>query len=160
MRIHQTSSIQPSNTFFLTTSWELGTRSQTILELNATTYSVFNTDQSLPPPASVPSSLTANLAPFFSIAKTTVQNGGRGTGPKPLTPDGSAADPASIGVSVLIANWTGQDKGQVDYDAAARSQVEYLFTAVTKTSDGALSHRVDQLELWYVVPIFELGICV
>jgi len=48
------------------------------------------------------------------------------TGPQPLMPDGSAADPASLGVCVLIANWT--KAGDLDYAGAAKSQIDYLFT--------------------------------
>jgi len=62
-------------------------------------------------------------------------------------PDGSAADPASIGVCVLIANWT--KAGDLDYAGAAKSQIDYLFTMVPRTSDGAISHRLSQLQLWY-----------
>ncbi|KAF8152554.1 Six-hairpin glycosidase-like protein [Crassisporium funariophilum] len=142
-------------------SWELGTRSQAILELNASSYSVFSTN-SIPPPATVPSNLTAPLTPFFAIAKTTVSNRAKSndnfSGPQPLMADGSAADPASIGMSVLLANWTGQDGGDIDYAGAATDQLDYLFQKVPMTSDGAISHRVEQVQLWsdfvYMVPPF------
>lgn len=69
-------------------------------------------------------------------------------------PDGSAADPASNGITFLLANWTGYglpdsvDEG-VDYGLAAKSQLDYLYSDnVPKTSDGAMSHRNDQLQLW------------
>ena len=72
-----------------------------------------------------------------------------GTGQPLVTGDTSAGDPASIGTAVLIANWT--ELGGEDYAAAASGQVEYLFgPAVPKTSDGAISHRVSQLQLWWV----------
>ncbi|PPQ95428.1 hypothetical protein CVT26_008449 [Gymnopilus dilepis] len=145
-------------------SWELGTRAQTILELNATEYSVFSSTP-LPPPSSIPSSLSSSggLAPFFSIAHDVVVNRTKAnngtTGPQPLiSGDGAAADPASIGVCVLIANWTGQDAGQVDYAGAATDQLNYLLQDVPRTSDGAISHRVSQVQLWsdfvYMVPPF------
>lgn len=53
---------------------------------------------------------------------------------------------------MLITNWTAGANGGsqgLDYAAAARSQVEYLFTAVPRTPDGALSHKVSQLQLWF-----------
>jgi hypothetical protein len=132
-------------------SWELGTRAQTILEQNATTYSVFS-GQSLPPPSTVPSSEVTALGPFLNIARTVVQSRPKNqTDPQPLMPDGSAADPASIGVCVLIANWT--KAGDLDYAGAAKSQVDYLFTKVPRTSDGAISHRVSQLQLWLRVTL-------
>ena len=90
---------------------------------------------------------------MFSIALNAVaalppppQNG---TGQPFFWGDTSAADPASIGMAVLLANWTNQ-LGE-DYASAATAQVEYLFgPLVPKTSDGAISHRVSQLQLWYV----------
>ena len=125
-------------------SWELGTRSQAILELNATAYSVFSSN-TLPPPSIIPSDLTTPLAPFFSIARTVVSNrtaaNNHTVGPQPFLPDGSAGDPASIGISVLLANWTNQDSRQIDYAAAAKAHLEFLFR-VPMTSDGAISHRV------------------
>jgi rhamnogalacturonyl hydrolase YesR len=145
-------------------SWELGTRAQTILELNATEYSVFNST-SLPPPASVPSSLASSeaLTPFFAIAHDVVANRSKannGTiGPQPLiSGDGAAADPVSIGVCVLLANWTKQDSGQLDYAGAATDQLNYILQDVPRTSDGAISHRVSEVQLWsdfvYMVPPF------
>jgi phage tail protein X len=65
--------------------------------------------------------------------------------------DGSAADPASIGVSVLLANWTGKDSGQVDYAGAAADQLNFLLYKAPQTSDGAISHRVEQVQLWFVL---------
>ncbi|KAF8885564.1 Six-hairpin glycosidase-like protein [Gymnopilus junonius] len=136
-------------------SWEIGTRAQTILELNATEYSVFSST-SLPPPSSVPSSLSSSgvLTPFFTIAHDVVVNRTKAnngtTGPQPLIfADGAAADPASIGVC---------DSGQVDYAGAATDQLNYLLQDVPRTSDGAISHRVSQVQLWsdfvYMVPPF------
>lgn len=72
-------------------------------------------------------------------------------------PDGSAADPASNGITILMANWTGlaardstsNSSLNYDYARAAQSQLDFLFSSnVPKTSDGAFSHRVDQLQLW------------
>jgi len=136
-------------------SWEFGTRAQTILELNATEYSVFSSN-SLPPPSTIPSSLSDSgaLDPFFAIANKIVSGRAKSNnntvGPQPLIQDGSAADPASIGVAVLLANWTGQDSGSIDYAGAAKDQLDFLFEVVPKTSDGAISHRVSEVQLWYV----------
>ena len=66
-----------------------------------------------------------------------------------------------MGVAVLIANWTNFQGGgggggngglgQQDYAGAATAQIEYLFgPEVPKTKDGAISHRVSQLQLWCV----------
>lgn len=139
---------------YLKTSWELGTRSQAILELNGTAYSVLS-PHSLPPPVKISSSLTDPLAPFFAIARDTVLGRAKANnntqGPQPLIQgDGSAADPASIGMSVLLANWTRQDNGSVDYAGAAKDQLDYLMQVVPHTSDGAISHRVSEVQLWYM----------
>ena len=68
--------------------------------------------------------------------------------------DTSAGDPASVGIAVLIANWTNLQSVQqddYDYSGAATAQVQYLFgPEVPKTSDGAISHRVSQVQLWYI----------
>ncbi|KAF8734265.1 hypothetical protein AX14_003490 [Amanita brunnescens Koide BX004] len=146
-------------------SWELGTRAQAILSLNAPGFSVYSRTE-LPPPTSADTFGSGNatgLAPFFDIARTTVlsrnQANGGASGPQPLIQgDGSAGDPASIGFAVLLANWTGQDNGQIDYEGAANDQLSYLLLDVPKTSDGAISHRVSEVQLWsdfvYMVPPF------
>lgn len=142
-------------------SWELGTRAQAILSLNCTGFSVYSSTD-LPPPVSTSAFGSANatgLIPFFEIARTTIlsrnQKNGNIAGPQPLTQgDGSAADPASIGFAVLLANWTGQDAGQIDYAGAAKDQLDYLLQDVPQTSDGAISHRVYEVQLWYVFCLF------
>jgi hypothetical protein len=142
-------------------SWELGTRAQAILSLNATGFSVYSSTE-LPPPTSTDVFGSANstgLMPFFDIARTTVlsrnQTNGNITGPQPLTQgDGSAGDPASIGFAVLLANWTGQDAGKIDYAGAAKDQLDYLLLDVPQASDGAISHRVYEVQLWHVFCLF------
>jgi len=51
------------------------------------------------------------------------------------------------GISVLLANWTNQDGGQLDYAGAAKDQLRFLFQDVPMTNDGAISHRVLQVQL-------------
>ena len=123
------------------------------MERNATSYSVFSR-KPLPPPSNPDAATLSALQPFFDIANNVVSPLPRDrTGPQPLMPDGSAADPASLGVCVLIANLTraangGASRG-LDYAAAAKSQIDFLFSAVPRTSDGALSHKVSELQLWF-----------
>lgn len=139
-------------TLFFSSSWEYGTRAEALLELNAPTYSVMSFN-AVPPPHSIPSNITSALGEVFTIAHNIVvaRSLSNITGPQPLIADTSAGDPASIGVAVLLANWTGQGAiDGLDYAGAARDQLDYLFQNVSKTSDGALSHRVDQLQLWYI----------
>jgi hypothetical protein len=138
---------------FYRLSWELGTRAQALLELSTPSFSVLTTNVSLPPPTWLNSSLNNSLADVFTIAQNTVAAlpppPSDGTG-QPLAPGGgSSGDPASIGVAVLIANWT--NLGGEDYAGAATAQIQYLFgPSVPKTQDGAISHRVSDLQLWYV----------
>ncbi|KAF8063618.1 Six-hairpin glycosidase-like protein [Lyophyllum atratum] len=144
----------------LSHSWELGTRAQAIISLNATAYSALSPKTPLPPPSSVPDNLSSALEPVFAIAQTTVAGRASSnkniTGPQPLMQDGSAADPASIGFAVVLANWTKQSGG--DYAGAAKDQMDFLQFQVPRTSDGAISHRVSQVQLWsdfvYMVPPF------
>ncbi|KAH7886788.1 Six-hairpin glycosidase-like protein [Phlebopus sp. FC_14] len=143
-------------------SWEYGTRAEVLLELNAPTYSVLSSSP-IPAPQQIPSNLTSALHDVLSIAHTIVANrsisNGNITGPQPLIQDSSAGDPPSIGVAVLLANWTGEGGVDgLDYAGAARDQLDFLFQDVPKTSDGAFSHRMDQVQLWsdfiYMVPPF------
>ncbi|THG98168.1 hypothetical protein EW026_g3969 [Hermanssonia centrifuga] len=141
-------------------SWELGTRAQALTELDTPAYSVLTVDASLPPSQSSPPS---SLDEVFGIAKSIVGNrsvsNDHVSGAQPLIADSAAGDPASIGVAVLLANWTGQaSQDKLDYAGAATDQLNYLFNDVPHTSDGAISHRVSQLQLWsdfvYMVPPF------
>ncbi|KAJ6496689.1 Six-hairpin glycosidase [Mycena vitilis] len=140
-------------------SWELGTRAQALLDLNVPNYSVFSST-GVPPPASIPSNSTSAIAPVFSIARNVVSALKNATGPTPLvTGDGAAGDPPSIGVAVLLANWTGQGSADgLDYASAAKGQLDYLMNVVPRTSDGAISHRAAQVQLWsdsvFMVPPF------
>ncbi|KIK55319.1 hypothetical protein GYMLUDRAFT_175753 [Collybiopsis luxurians FD-317 M1] len=141
--------------------WELGTRAQAILEHDVRPFSVFSLSL---PATSVPSDSSSAIAPVFSIASGVVKNrtssNNHTTGPQPLVNDSSAADPASIGPAVLLANWTGLGNSDgVDYAGAAKDQLDYLYSDnVPKSSDGAISHRVGELQLWsdfvYMVPPF------
>ena len=105
---------------------------------------------------SVNASLNASLTDVYTIARNAVaalpSPPSNGTGQPLFLGDSSAGDPASIGVAVLIANWTRL--GGEDYAGAATAQLEYLFgPAVPKTNDGAISHRIEQVQLWYVKPL-------
>ncbi|KAK0188297.1 hypothetical protein F5146DRAFT_660942 [Armillaria mellea] len=107
--------------------------------------------------------MTTALAPVFSMARQIVSNRSTSnlnhTGAQPLMSDGSAADPASNGVAVLIAGWTGQGNSDgLNYTGAAKDQLDFLLNNVSRSSDGAISHRVSQTQLWsdfvYMVPPF------
>ncbi|KAI5123008.1 hypothetical protein M0805_007630 [Coniferiporia weirii] len=141
-----------------THSWEFGTREQALIELDTPSFSVFN-NTSLPPSKSAPGSLDTVLDLIAEVVVNRTKASGGLTGPQPLVVgDGSAADPASNGVAALIANWTGQSNSSIDFGQAATDQMNYLWASVPRTSDGALSHRVSELQLWsdfvYMVPPF------
>ncbi|KAG8795856.1 hypothetical protein FRC12_008579, partial [Ceratobasidium sp. 428] len=129
-------------------SWELGVRSQTLLELDTPSYSVFS--EKFPPSRDAPDS----LSDVIGMAQQIVQS--KKGGQLPLMDDGSAADPASNGIGVLIANWTGASGG--NFGQAATDQLTYLLTIAPKSPTGAISHRSDEVQLWsdfiYMVPPF------
>ena len=53
---------------------------------------------------------------------------------------------------MLLANWTNLDSNDDQYERAARNQYNYLFSdSVPKTGQGAISHRIEEAQLWYVV---------
>jgi hypothetical protein len=118
-----------------------------LLTLTQSPFSLFNLSP-LPPPTTIPQDLLQKFSEVFDIASSTVSNLSAPGSPQALVPsDESAGDPASIGIAVLLANWTHYS--DVEYAAAARGQLEFLYSdSVPKTSDGAWSHRLDQLQLW------------
>ncbi|KAI0337128.1 Six-hairpin glycosidase [Trametopsis cervina] len=137
-------------------SWELGTRAQALTELDTPSFSVLTINATLPPPISAPPSLSEVLSIAQSVVKSRPSSS---NGPQPLAANSAAGDPPSIGVSVLLANWTGRGaQDNLDYAGAAQDQLQFLFTQVPHTSDGAISHRIEKLQLWsdfvYMVPPF------
>ena len=54
-----------------------------------------------------------------------------------------------IGVAVLLANWTRKDLSDNRFSTAAGSQLNYLLNYSPHTDDGAISHRSEQVQLWY-----------
>ncbi|KAL1762590.1 Six-hairpin glycosidase-like protein [Schizophyllum commune] len=134
-------------------SWELGVMAEALTEYNWASYSVFS-DAAFPPPGTLDNSST--LEDVLDI----VNNVLAAKEPNTLTlfADESAGDPASLGVAVLLANWTRGDKSDNSYSTAAADQLSYLLDYAPKTDDGAISHRTDQVQLWadsvYMVPPF------
>ncbi|CUA74419.1 hypothetical protein RSOLAG22IIIB_11218 [Rhizoctonia solani] len=145
-------------------SWEIGTRAQALLELESPSVSVF-TATSIP--GSPASQSTLQLSNAARLAFTSGQLGdvigisyeliaNKEPGTLPLMKDGSSADPASTGVGMIVANWT-EAQGS-DFQAAARDQLTWLLYHVPRSSNGAISHRNEQVQLWsdyiYMVPPF------
>ena len=53
-----------------------------------------------------------------------------------------------IGVAVLLANWTRTDPEETKFAKAATNQLMYLFNDAPHTPDGAISHRLEEPQLW------------
>lgn len=116
-------------------SWENGTRAQALLEYDWPMLAVFYNPAVPIVSGHVPEESNA-------IAQYTITN--RPVGTMMFCEDGSAGDPASLGISVLLANHTLD----VDYMSAVNDENEYLFVHAPRTSDGAISHRVSEVQLW------------
>lgn len=144
-------------------SWENGTRAEALLEYQYPDFSVYaNGSITLPfqAPTSIPPALI-DIAETALVAHRPASFANNRS--SSLVPsDGSAADPASMGIAVLLAN-SSQGPGQATFSgtsfgAAAASELEYLLTVVPRSSEGAISHRAEQVQLWadsvYMVPPF------
>jgi hypothetical protein len=60
--------------------------------------------------------------------------------------DGSAGDPMSNGIAVLLGNYTFPDDPR--YYDDFKSQLNFIQYSVPETGDGAISHRVSEVQLW------------
>ncbi|KAG8758222.1 hypothetical protein FRC14_000469, partial [Serendipita sp. 396] len=118
-------------------SWELGTASEALLELEESDLSVYG-DKPFPPSRT----LSAD-SPIISIAEYVLSIKPPGT--LPLMEDGAAGDPASVGVAVLLAN---QTFANASYALAASQEIQFLLEVVPRAPNGAISHRVSEAQLW------------
>ncbi|KAH7916821.1 hypothetical protein BJ138DRAFT_1096948, partial [Hygrophoropsis aurantiaca] len=129
----------------LSRSWERGTAAEALTELSWPHLSVFD-KSSIPPPNGPNHEIPIDV---INIAAETVK-----TKPQKSTTlvanDGAVGDPASLGVAVLLANWTQSDISDTSYARAAGQQLDYLLHTAPKTDTGAISHRADQVQLWHV----------
>ena len=126
----------------------MGTRTQTLIELDTPSFSTLTHNSSQPPSRLAPGSLDTVLKIAARVVNNRGQSNRNARGPQALIQDGSAADPASMGVAVLVADWTRYTNGSVDFAGAARDQLNFLMNNVPRTQDGALSHRNEQVQLW------------
>ena len=60
--------------------------------------------------------------------------------------DGAAGDPMSNGISVLLANATYPSDPR--YNTAFHEQLDFIEHTVPRDANGAISHRVDEVQLW------------
>lgn len=146
-----------------TETWENGTRAQALLEYEYPEFSVYPTQGSITLPAEAATSIPPELITIAENALANRPTSYANNASSSLVPsDGSAADPASLGIAVLLAN-SSQGPGTATFSgttfgAAAASELQYLLTVVPRSSAGAISHRAEQVQLWadsvYMVPPF------
>lgn len=123
--------------------WENGTMAQAHLEWLYPTYSVFTSSGNPFPSAGQVSN--EDIPSIVQLAQITLQNRPQtntsavmdGTG---LLEDGAAADPASLGVAVLLADKSTQGGvvNGVSYGRAAELQTNYLLYGVPRVSPAYL----------------------
>ncbi|KIM27620.1 hypothetical protein M408DRAFT_330042 [Serendipita vermifera MAFF 305830] len=118
-------------------SWEYGTASEAFLEIDNADLSVYG-----PAPFPPPRALPVDAWPV-SNAKYIVDNK---PNTKALMDDGAAGDPMSNGISVLLANATYPTDPR--YNAAFMDQLDFIENVVPKDANGAISHRVSEVQLW------------
>ncbi|KAG9049183.1 hypothetical protein FS837_011002 [Tulasnella sp. UAMH 9824] len=140
-------------------SWELGTLAEAYLEIDWPQMSVFGA-VGVPPARNVGGTDNPNnISTVLELANYAIAI--RPVGSVTLFEDGSVGDPASLGVAMLMANWTKAsrpDEAHNDYDTPVRQQLGYVLNTAPKTADGAISHRSEQVQLWsdfiYMTPPF------
>lgn len=116
-------------------SWELGTASEALLELYNPSASVFG-DAPFPIPT-----LSKDGTPSLAYAASKIQIGAP---PNVLANgDESAGDPASLGVSAVLLGKTDER-----FATAAAAELQYLLREAPKYSNGAISQRTGDAELW------------
>ncbi|CAH7669031.1 hypothetical protein BY996DRAFT_4583530 [Phakopsora pachyrhizi] len=137
-------------------SWEWGTQSHVILERNYPCLSVFS--QSNPLPFERDNWNGAQTKALSDLIDPIIAT--RREGKLPIVDgDGSSADPASLGVAVLVSAVTAQKKEKAkEYLKLAQDQYTFLIKDVPRSKSGAISHREAEMQFWsdfvYMVPPF------
>ncbi|KAI0299736.1 Six-hairpin glycosidase [Multifurca ochricompacta] len=126
-----------------THSWEIGTLAEALTEYEWPTLGVFACG-SIPPPGKLREGQAADV---LSIAEKVVAEKTAGSLPL-INGDGAVGDPASIGVSVLLRNWTLRNHEDTSFADAASQQLDYLLHVAPRAPNGAISHRESQVQLW------------
>ncbi|KAH8979938.1 Six-hairpin glycosidase-like protein [Lactarius hatsudake] len=167
-------------------SWELGTLAETLTEFEWPRLGVFS-PHSIPPPRGLHPARQRTCCQSLRRRHTDVTGGGflKGSRGKPtrclpaplINGEGAVGDPASKPfstswfptvvdqgshaqalASVLLRSWTLQDPGNTTFADAAASQLDYLLNVAPRAPNGAISHRVSQVQLWadfvYMAPPF------
>ncbi|KAK0206262.1 Six-hairpin glycosidase [Desarmillaria ectypa] len=136
-----------------TKSWELGTATEALLEYSYPEFSVFNSS-AFPPGHTL--NTTYNASGVLDIAYQVVRAKSNTT--MSLVEDTAVGDPASLGIAVLLANWTRTNTSDTSFSTAAGEELDYLLNYALRSYSGAISHRSDQVQLWsdfiYMTPPF------
>jgi len=136
-----------------THSWELGTLAEALTELEWPQLGVF-APGSIPPPAHLENGVGEDV---FSIVERVIARKSSNSLTF-ISNDGAVGDPASLGVSVLLCNWTQPNSRNFSFGEAGSEQLKYLLKVAPRAPNGAISHRVNQVQLWadfvYMAPPF------
>nr|OQO24195.1 hypothetical protein B0A51_08581 [Rachicladosporium sp. CCFEE 5018] len=116
--------------------WEYGTLAQALLELHNPEMSVFSA-------TSFPADKIPSLSAGMPDALSWVQPKIRTSGDTLYQNDLCVGDPASLGVATILL---GQQ--DPDYLLAASRQKHYLLNKAPRFANGAISHRVQDAEIW------------
>ena len=111
-------------------SWELGTASEALLELDNTDLSVFGHHAFTS--ASAETEALAYAKPHIALGSDLL-----------IADAGSNSDPASLGVAAVMLG-----KKISAYSTAAENQLNTLLYHTPKASNGAISHRSRSIALW------------
>ncbi|EGG09920.1 uncharacterized protein MELLADRAFT_95282 [Melampsora larici-populina 98AG31] len=127
-------------------SWEWGTQAEWILEGKYPSLSVYSDTQ-------LPLNPKANLpypAELFTIIDPILQRRAPGIGP--IIVDDAAGDPASLLIGVMVMGATVKNSpygwDQAYYNQVAKDQIDFLLQKIRRSKEGAVSHRVKELQLW------------
>ncbi|EEY14352.1 conserved hypothetical protein [Verticillium alfalfae VaMs.102] len=115
-------------------SWEWGTAAEALLELYNPELSVFGPEPF--PGGKIPKADPSTFA--LRYARRCINRNSQ-----ILVSDSAVGDPASLGVSAILL---GQSENV--YLGASKRQAEYLLNSAPRWSNGAISHRSEEAELW------------
>ena len=126
----------------LSTSWEQGTATNGILEIDNDDYSVFAAS----PFTSHGAATSVLQLALSAVVRQTAD--GRLSQNINDAEDGAALDGASAGSAVLLGTFAPNPRVQSYWEDAADKELNYLLTKVPRTSTGALSQRADSAQYW------------
>ncbi|CAG7849255.1 SubName: Full=Uncharacterized protein {ECO:0000313/EMBL:CCA67962.1} [Serendipita indica DSM 11827] len=119
-------------------SWEYGTATTAVLEMDYPDISVYGwAPFPIPRPLDQDSYIMRNAAKLMDE---------RPKDSKTIMEDGAAGDPMSNAITMLLANYS--NPADTRFQSAFYSQLGFIEYDVPQTGDGAISHRVSEVQLW------------